>query len=98
MTVKITDVRCFTLHGNVIAPLIEERQVGMLDVYAEFAARPFTPRKTDVAGSQPDLRLVRRDRSGRRHCRPVRPDLLRDGRPDPDQAAPVPRRPGSARH
>jgi len=51
--VKIVDVRCFTLSGTVIAPVIEERQVGMLDVYADFAARPFTPRKTDANGRSP---------------------------------------------
>src|SRR5688572_20807091 len=50
---KIADVRCFTLYGTVVAPTIEERQVGMLDIYADYAARPFTPRKTDAAGASP---------------------------------------------
>lgn len=50
---KIADVRCFTLHGSVVAPPLEERQVGMLDVYADFAARPFTPRKTGADGRSP---------------------------------------------
>src|SRR5438270_6224522 len=37
---KITAVRCFQISGPVSIPPMEERQVGMLDVYPEFAARP----------------------------------------------------------
>ncbi|MGE3271072.1 MAG: enolase C-terminal domain-like protein [Chloroflexota bacterium] len=50
---KIVDVRCFTLSGTVAAEPIEERQVGMLDVYEDFAARPFNPRKLDASGRSP---------------------------------------------
>ncbi|HLZ07060.1 MAG TPA: hypothetical protein VKT80_00600, partial [Chloroflexota bacterium] len=38
---KITAVRCFEVSGPADHPKLEERQVGMLDTYPEFAARPF---------------------------------------------------------
>ena len=38
---KITSVRCFEVSGPGDHPKIEERQVGMLDTYPEFAAQPF---------------------------------------------------------
>ena len=50
---KIADVRCFTLAGRIVAPPIEARQVGMLDVYPEFAARPVPERKVDADGASP---------------------------------------------
>ncbi len=37
---KITSVRCFQVSGPASPPPVEERQVGMLDIYPEFAARP----------------------------------------------------------
>ncbi len=37
---KISTVRCFQISGPASYPPMEERQVGMLDVYPEFAARP----------------------------------------------------------
>lgn len=36
---RITAVRCFELFGEAEYPAVEERQVGMLDAYPEFAAR-----------------------------------------------------------
>src|SRR4051812_24478107 len=41
---KIADVRCFTVAGTTTAEGSEERQVGMLDVYPEYAAREITRR------------------------------------------------------
>jgi L-rhamnonate dehydratase len=42
---KITNVRCFRVAGPAEIPPNEERQIGMLDIYPEFAARsvPQTP-------------------------------------------------------
>lgn len=40
---KITAVRCFKVWGEAELPPIEERQVGMLDSYPEFAGRPAQP-------------------------------------------------------
>ena len=37
---KITAVRCFQVFGQADYPPNEERQVGMLDVYPEYARRP----------------------------------------------------------
>jgi hypothetical protein len=51
--VKIADVRCFTLAGRIVAPQTEARQVGMLNVYPEFAARPVPQRKVDADGASP---------------------------------------------
>jgi L-alanine-DL-glutamate epimerase-like enolase superfamily enzyme len=41
---KIADVRCFTVAGTTTAEGSEERQVGMLDVYPEYAANEVTRR------------------------------------------------------
>src|SRR4051812_5325610 len=41
---KIGDVRCYTVSGTTTAAGSDERQVGMLDVYPEYAARTITPR------------------------------------------------------
>jgi L-alanine-DL-glutamate epimerase-like enolase superfamily enzyme len=43
----IAAVRCFEATGHLDLPPPEERQVGMLDVYPEFAARPPLPRFAD---------------------------------------------------
>jgi L-alanine-DL-glutamate epimerase-like enolase superfamily enzyme len=51
--VKIADVRCFNLTGTIVAPPNEERQVGMLDIYPEYAARGVPSRGVDAAGSSP---------------------------------------------
>ena len=47
---KIADVRCFTVHGPAAPSLIEERQIGMLDIYPEYAARTVARRSPE---SQP---------------------------------------------
>src|SRR5438105_7045726 len=39
-TAKISHVHCFEVSGAADYPAPEERQVGMLDIYPEFAARP----------------------------------------------------------
>lgn len=44
---KISAVRCFQVSGPASYPSSEERQVGMLDVYPDFAARPATRRHSD---------------------------------------------------
>jgi L-alanine-DL-glutamate epimerase-like enolase superfamily enzyme len=41
---KIGDIRCYTVAGTTTAAGSDERQVGMLDVYPEYAARTITPR------------------------------------------------------
>lgn len=43
---KISAVRCFQVSGPANIPPNEERQVGMLDVYPEFAARPVSRQVT----------------------------------------------------
>jgi L-rhamnonate dehydratase len=43
---KIAAVRCFQIIGPTNIPPMEERQVGMLDVYPEFAARPASRQPT----------------------------------------------------
>ncbi len=43
----ITAVRCFEATGHLDQPAMEERQVGMLDSYPEFAARPPRSRAED---------------------------------------------------
>jgi L-alanine-DL-glutamate epimerase-like enolase superfamily enzyme len=59
---KIDRVRCFQVSGAASYPSPEERQVGMLDAYQEFAARPVRPRgrrqsaiyvQIDTAGDGP---------------------------------------------
>jgi L-rhamnonate dehydratase len=47
---EITSVRCFQVSGLADHPKTEERQVGMLDVYPEFAARPYV-RNTSTRSS-----------------------------------------------
>jgi L-alanine-DL-glutamate epimerase-like enolase superfamily enzyme len=44
--VRITRVRCFQITGPTNIPPMEERQVGMLDVYPEFAARSVSRQPT----------------------------------------------------
>ena len=39
---KIADVRCFKVTGPAAPSLIEERQIGMLDIYPEYANRTVT--------------------------------------------------------
>ena len=41
---KIADVRCFTVTGPAAPSLIEERQIGLLDIYPEYAGRTVTRR------------------------------------------------------
>ncbi len=43
----ISAVRCFQVSGRVELPAVAERQVGMLDIYPEFAARPPQARAAD---------------------------------------------------
>jgi L-rhamnonate dehydratase len=43
----ISAVRCFQVSGRVELPAAAERQVGMLDIYPEFAARPPAVRAQD---------------------------------------------------
>src|SRR5690349_1568527 len=40
--VKIADVRCFKVTGPAAPSLTEERQIGMLDIYPEYANRTVT--------------------------------------------------------
>lgn len=47
---KIADVRCFKVTGPAVPSLTEERQIGMLDVYPEYASRTVTRRS--VASQQ----------------------------------------------
>ena len=42
---KITDVRCLRVSGPAAPSLIEERQIGMLDIYPEYASRTVTRRE-----------------------------------------------------
>jgi len=44
---KIADVRCFKVRGPAAPSLIAERQIGMLDIYPEYAARTVTPRSVE---------------------------------------------------
>ena len=44
---KIADVRCFTVTGPAAPSLIEERQIGMLDIYPEYADRTVTRRSPE---------------------------------------------------
>lgn len=48
---KISAVRCFTMSGVAELPTIEERQVGMLDSYPEFARRaaPSSPARREIS-------------------------------------------------
>jgi L-rhamnonate dehydratase len=46
--VKIADVRCFKVKGPAAPSLIEERQIGMLDIYPEYASRTVTRRSPDA--------------------------------------------------
>lgn len=50
---KIADIRCYNLFGTSTAPASEERQVGMLDIYPDYAARPVPSRATDANGGSP---------------------------------------------
>jgi L-rhamnonate dehydratase len=43
---KVSRVHCFQVSGPADYPAQEERQVGMLDIYPEFAARPVRPAST----------------------------------------------------
>jgi L-rhamnonate dehydratase len=45
--VKISDVRCFKVKGPAAPSLIEERQIGMLDIYPEYASRTVTQRSPE---------------------------------------------------
>lgn len=45
---KIADVRCFKVAGPAPASHIEERQVGMLDIYADYAARTVARRAPET--------------------------------------------------
>ena len=45
---KIADVRCFKVKGPAAPSLIEERQIGMLDIYPEYASRTVTRRSPDA--------------------------------------------------
>ena len=44
---KIADVRCFKVTGPAAPSLIEERQIGMLDIYPEYAGRTVTRRSPE---------------------------------------------------
>src|SRR5215211_6126787 len=46
-TVKIADIRCFKVAGPAAPSLVEERQIGMLDVYPEYAGRTVTRRSPE---------------------------------------------------
>jgi L-alanine-DL-glutamate epimerase-like enolase superfamily enzyme len=48
---KIADVRCFKVAGPATPSLIEERQIGMLDIYPEYAACTVTPRSAESHGT-----------------------------------------------
>src|SRR6266508_3129256 len=45
--VKIADVRCFKVAGPAAPSLTEERQIGMLDIYPEYANRTVTYRSPE---------------------------------------------------
>src|SRR3954470_24613597 len=46
-SVKIADIRCFKVFGPAAPSLTEERQIGMLDIYPEYAGRTVTYRSPE---------------------------------------------------
>lgn len=57
-------VRCFAASARIDGPPWDERQVGMLDVYPEFAARP--PRPSPPGGRLSAIYIQTETDDGRR--------------------------------
>ena len=70
---RIAAVRCFEATGHIDLPSPEERQVGMLDLYQEFAARPPRSRPADGEFRAIYVRIDTDDGAGG-HFGPIYPE------------------------